>query len=203
VPQIALTTFLKLLTRGTPEKVGEYSKYLSPGGYDYYWSLKAAASELTINGKPLGECEAQIKGSVRRASELEHNLSGLNSLAKWVAVQKGAFFKPPHAICWSPKKHLGVKLEPEFGLKTSEGSRIITLWNAKTSELSQRVAGVGIYLMKQHLRLDGHPNCEFSIFDLRKQRSFVALEPPTHIASMVASEFAWVDQFFESMRAVA
>jgi hypothetical protein len=203
VPQIALTTFLKLLTKGTPQKASEYSKYLSPGGYDYYWSLKDAASDHTVNGKSIDECEAQIRRSVSRPSELEHNLVGLKSLAKWAAAQKGTFFRPPHTICWSPKKQLGIKLEPEIGLKTADGTRVITLWNTKTSDLSQTMAGAGIYLMKRHLHLDDCLNCEFSILDLRKGRSFVAAELPAHIARMVASEFAWVDEFFESMKAVA
>lgn len=204
MPQIALTTFLKLTTKGTPQKVAEYSKYLTPGGgYDYYWSLKDAAAELTTNGRSAIECAALIKKSITRPAELEHNLAGLNALAAWVGAQQGTFFKAPTAVCWSPKKHLGIKLEPEVAIKMIDRTRAITLWNAKTPELTQGVAAIGIYLMQKYLPFSDLPNCECAMLDLRKKKLFVAAKLPANIASMVASEFAWVDQFFDAMKQAA
>jgi hypothetical protein len=140
---------------------------------------------------------------VTRPAEIEHNLSALKSLSSWVNTYEGMFSKAPTAMCWSPTKDLGVKLEPAFGIKTSAGTRVVTLWNAKTSELNQRVAGISIYLMQKHLPLSEHPNCECAILGLRKKKLYVSIKVPTNVASMVASEFAWVDQFFETMKQVA
>jgi hypothetical protein len=81
VPQIGLTTFLKLLSKGTPQKAAEYGKYLTPGGYDFYRTLKEAATAHTVGGVSLEDCAAIIKKNARRAPEIEHNIAGITALA--------------------------------------------------------------------------------------------------------------------------
>src|SRR5882762_3355478 len=87
MPTISLTSFLKILTKGTPQKVQEYSKYLTPGGYDFYWQLKEAAVALTIGGASLADCAKPIE-KIKRDVEKKHNLAGLKSLSKWKDKQK-------------------------------------------------------------------------------------------------------------------
>jgi hypothetical protein len=106
-------------------------------------------------------------------------------------------------VCWSPKQYLAIKLDPEFGIETEEGTRIFALWNVKSPDLTQLVAGVGIYLMQQYLPLDKFINCRCTILDLRKNKLFISDKLPARVASMVASEFAWVDQFFETAKKAA
>ena len=195
---------MKLVSKGGPQKVAEYSKYMnSSGGYDYSWTLKDAASELTVGGKSIVECGLLIKKSITRPAEVEHNLFGLNSLSAWMSGQQGTFFKPPSAVCWSPKKHLGIKLAPEFGIMTTAGPRVVTLWNTKTPDLSQQIAGIGIYLMQHHLPLSEYQTCDCAILDLRKKKLYASIKTPANVANMVASEFAWVDQFFETIKQAA
>jgi hypothetical protein len=56
---------MKILTKGTPQKVSEYSRYLTPGGYDFYWRLKEAARALTVNGDTYARCAKRIEKSAR------------------------------------------------------------------------------------------------------------------------------------------
>ena len=65
MPTISLTSFMKILAKGTPQKVQEYSKYLTPGGYDFYWQLKDAAHAFTVGGESFADCAKPIEDSTR------------------------------------------------------------------------------------------------------------------------------------------
>jgi hypothetical protein len=119
MPNISLGSFLKILGHGTPQKMREYSKYLTPGGYDFYWHLKDAAFALTVGGKPFDECVQPIN-QIKRDVERKHNFEGLRALRKWMSGKDGKFFVPPKGSCSSPKGYLTVKLEPEFGVQHGE-----------------------------------------------------------------------------------
>lgn len=197
MPNIALTSFMKILSCSALQKSREYRKYLSPGGYDFYWHLKDAAADLTILGKSFDECLEQII-QIKREVERTHNLHGLNSLRKWLADKKHcSFFSPPRGVCSSPKGHLTVKLEPEFGFEELGKTHLVQLWNCKGTELKPNVAAVGIYLLRQHLISDGFSETNCIILDLRKGKAFSGLAIPPNIPAVIASEFAWVDSFFE------
>lgn len=43
MPTISLTSFLKILTKGTPQKVQEYKRYLAPGGYAEFFEAPAGS----------------------------------------------------------------------------------------------------------------------------------------------------------------
>jgi hypothetical protein len=75
--------------------------------------------------------------------------------------------------------------------------RLVLLWGAKGSSLTKTVAGVGIYLLEKHLCVGEFADCKAAILDVRKRELNVAdLHRPSYQA-MVASEFAWLDSFFE------
>ena len=76
MPNLSLTSFLKILSKGTPQKVQEYGKYLTPGGYDFYWQLKEAALALTVGGEPFDRCVQSII-KITRDVERKHNFEGL------------------------------------------------------------------------------------------------------------------------------
>ena len=147
MPTVSLTSFLKILTKGTPQKVQEYSKYLTPGGYDFYWQLKAAATNLTVGGQPFDQCVQPIN-QIKREVERKHNFEGLKALNKWIAGRGTnlKFFKPPQVKCSSPKGLLQVRLEPEFGLIEHEKRQMILLWNSKAADLKAVVAGLAFIL---------------------------------------------------------
>ena len=198
MPTISLTSFLKILTKGTPQKVSEYSKYLTPGGYDFYWQLKQAAHSLTVGGESFAECAKSIN-EITRDVERKHNLDGLKSLSKWLAKNNIAqCFSPPVGSASSPGKFVTIKLEPEFGAVMDGKRRLIQLWNSKGSNLSRVVAGVGIYLIQKTICVGDFADCKGGILDLRKRELYVADALPTNVEAMIASEFAWLDGFFSA-----
>src|ERR1051325_3963509 len=112
---ISLTAFLKILTKGSPQKVREYSRYLTPGGYDFYWQLKEAAHALTVGGESFQDCAKPIEDCTRPV-ERKHNLHVLESLNKWIKKNElKEFFDAPANLCSSPGGFVTIKLEPEFG----------------------------------------------------------------------------------------
>jgi hypothetical protein len=202
MPNVSLSSFLKILSQGTPQKIREYGKYLTPGGYDFYWQLKDAAFALTVGGKTFDDCVQPIN-QIKRDVERKHNYEGLKNLRKWISGQSCSFFPAPQGSCSSPKGYLKVKLEPEFGLQEGDKRRLIYIWNCKGTELKPVIAGVGIYMMQKHLAAGDYSDCSCGLLDLRKRRLFVTDSLPPGIPAMVSSEFAWVDNFFEQVAKAA
>jgi hypothetical protein len=148
------------LTKGTPQKVQQYSRYLAPGGYDFYWQLKEAAHSLTVGGENYADCAKPIKES-QRDVERKHNLDCLMPLSKWLDKQKVTkFFDPPVGSCSSPAGFVTIKLEPEFGVIRNDQRRIVQLWNCKGSNLTRTAAGVGIYVLERYLCLGDFADCK-------------------------------------------
>lgn len=199
MPTISLNAFMKNWEKRPPAKATAYSKYLTPGGYDFYWRLTAEAAALTLDAKPYSACEAVLLG-IKRECEREHNLAGLKQLSKWLGTQMGELFEPPEAQCMSPKGHLAIRLKPIFGIEVESGRRLIHLWNTAKPEMTTRTASVGLYLMKEHLVNGEFADCNCAILDLRKNHLFIAEALPTNVAEDVARELAWIDWFFEQAK---
>ncbi len=197
MPTISLTSFLKILTKGTPQKVKEYSKYLTPGGYNFYWRLKEAAHSMTVGGESFADCAKSIE-EIANEVERKCNLDGLKSLRKWIEKNKVTeFFDSPAGTCSTPGGFVTIKLEPEFGTVFIGQRRVVQIWNSKNSSLSKTVAGVGIYLLEKHLCVGDFADCKGGILDLRKRELLVADALPANVEAMVTSEFAWLDSFFK------
>jgi hypothetical protein len=200
MPQIALTTFLKLWTHSPTRKESEYRKYLSPGGYDYYWSMKDGAEILTSGGDL--EQALSVLDGLSRESERENNAHGIKTLAQLLAELKGECFKAPRGSVSSPQGHLTIKIEPEFGIEL-EGSRrrLVALWNAKTPEMSTALAAVGFCLMFDAIVSDEFKDCSCSIYDLRQKRWLVADATTATMRAAIRRELDWVDSVFEKFLA--
>jgi hypothetical protein len=203
MPTVSLNAFLKILSKSSPQKTTEYARYLSPGGYDFYWMLKDAARALTIGGKDLDECSKAIV-KIDRAVEKKHNLAALKSLDKWLKSHNVVdFFESPTGICTSPGGHLTIRLEPAFGCVRDGQRLILHAWNSQSITLPKNVAACGLYLIQQHLCTGDFANCIPAILDLRKRELFTARAVPPMIGPMVASELAWVDSFFAAVAKAA
>jgi len=198
MPQIALTTFLKLCLFSEKRKQSEYRRYLTPGdGYDFYRSLKRCVAETTYGEKTYDYCVGKYLNPLKRASERNLNREGLQSFVNWVRPLGQDFFEPPEGVASSPKGHLKVKLKPEVGIRIGAEKRVVAIWNTRTPELSQFVAGVGVQLLQSNLSAPPFDDCTFSLLDLRKNASYFAQGENPHIAKFIFDEFNWADAFFE------
>jgi len=200
MPAVSLPAFLKIVSKGAPQKAQEYGRYLQPGGYDFYWRLKDAIHARTLGGEAFSDCSKAIL-EISRDVEKKHNLSGLKSFESWLnKIQAKEFFTPPLGSGVSARGHLTVKLEPEFGYIVNGRRAIVQTWNSKSVTLPKNVVGCGLYLMKEHLCVGEFSDCIPAILDLRRKFLFSAEGIPPVVISMVNSEFAWADGFFGSQQ---
>jgi hypothetical protein len=199
MPQIALTTFLKLWSHGPTRKESEYRKYLAPGGYDYYWSMKEGAKILT-NGGELEQALSVVDG-LTRESERENNAYGIKTLAELLAQLKGKCFEAPRGSLSSPLGHLTIKVEPEFGIELEKTRRrLVILWNSKTPEMTTALSAVGLCLMFDAVALNDFRDCSASIYDLRQRHWFIAAATTATMRNAIRRELDWVDRLFEKFR---
>ncbi len=198
MPNVSLNAFLKIVSKNSPQKTQEYGRYLTPGGYDFYWRLKEAAVAYAVDGKSFEDCMIPL-ADIAREVEKKHNVSAFKSLDKWMNAEvTDGFFSSPIAACPSPEGFITVKLEPAFGCVRKGKRLLVHLWAAQGISLPRNVAACGLYLMKQHLCVGEYSDCTPAILDLRRPGLIVADALPPQIALMVASEYAWADGFFKA-----
>jgi hypothetical protein len=203
MPTVSLNAFLKILSKSSPQKATEYGRYLTPGGYDFYWMLKEAVRARSVGGKDLAECSKAIL-KINRLVEKKHNLGALTSFDKWLMNQGPIeFFECPVGSCSSPEGQLKIKLEPAFGYISNGQRRIVHTWASQSVTLPRNVAACGLYLLKDNLCVDEFADCVPTILDLRKRELFVAEMLPTMTGATVASELAWADGFFKAFAKAA
>ncbi len=168
----ALTTFLRLWTLKPSQKESQYRNYLSPGGYDFYWSMKTGTKVL-VNGGDLATALSVTDGLSREA-ERKHNQYGIKTVAELLAGLKGECFEPPRDLVTSPLGHLTIKIELEFGIELDGKRRLVTLWNPLSPEMTTALAAVGFSLMFDALVRDEFKDCSCAIYDLRQKRWHMA-----------------------------
>lgn len=198
MPKTALTTFLRVWNLEPGRKESQYRQFLSPGGYDFYWSLKAGTETLT-NGGDLATALSVTDG-LSREPERKHNRYGIKTVAELLAGVEGKCFKAPRGSVSSPLGHLTIKIEPELGIELDGRRRLVTLWNPLTPEMTTALAAVGFSLMFDALVHDEFKDCSCAIYDLRQKRWHMADAPSATMRSAVRRELDWVDSLFEKFR---
>lgn len=199
MPAISLMSFLKILTKGSPQKAQEYGKYLRPGGYQFYWMLQNASRAMTIDGKGYADCLKPMQ-VITRDVERECNMNALKALNAWMRqYEPDAYFTAPNGNCLTPGGYVTVKLEPEFGLVKDGHRRIVQLWYSKNTTLSKHAVMLGTHLIQKHLCVGDFADCKAGILDLRRRELLVVnAGTPAVMEVMVATEFAWIDAFFKA-----
>lgn len=200
MPTIALPTFLKNLGKSSPQKVTEYSRYLKPGGYNFYHSLFDAAYAHTVGGESFEECLEGIK-AIPRVSERKYNVAAFSQLGKWITKSGAAnFFAPPTATVASPKGHITVKLQPAFGCVINGERWLLQLYYAKDATLSKSAVSLGKRMMEKHLAVGNFADCNVGILDLRKRDILSPKVDALAMDLLLDSEFGWIDSFFEAQK---
>ncbi len=204
IPQVALTTFLKLCMLTEAQKKSAYRKYFMPGdGYDFYWSLKKCVSKMTFEGKTYDGCVGEILNPLKNTAERKHNTDGLKEFVNWYNKWDRKFFAPPSGVYSSPKGYLKIKLKPEFGLQLPSERRVVAVWNTVKPQLTPFYGGVGIHLMNEVLKEGEFADCKFTMLDLRRPGWIVAEGLPRAIPVFLRNELAWIDNFFEEISKAA
>ena len=204
MPIISLTAFLKIITKGTPQKVALYGRYLTPGGYGgFYRPLHDAAYDLTVGEEKYVDVSKIIQ-ELPREIERKHNLAALKNFDKWMKkYQPSAFFDAPVGLVTTPGGYLSVKLEPEFGAILSGKKRLLQLWYSNDTNLSKTAIAVGERLIEKYLCVGEYADCTAGILDLRRKEVLDHAPDDRAMDLMIAGEFAWIDGFFQAHKLVS
>jgi hypothetical protein len=199
----SLDTFLRILTKGSPQKVQEFNKILTSPGYPYYQPLKDGAYAVTVGNEPLQQrLNAVIK--VTSGVRQEYNVKALKGLGGWLKKSKPqSFFQPPAGTVTTPGGYLTVKLKPEFGTVLNGSRFLVHVWYSKDTSLSKTTVTLGNHLIQKNLCVGDFTNCTACILDLRRKELLDVKGDDQVMDLLISSEFAWIDNFFAAREAAA
>lgn len=200
MPTILLPTFLKFLLLPTPDKARDFRRYSQPGGYDFYQSLKKAATARTVHGQTLARASTHVL-IMSNDSERSHNIEALEVLDRWLTKRKPVFFEPPTGLVRSPTDVVRVKLRPEFGMVHKGRRMVVALWNTKEPRLTRTAADLGVYMMQSKLCCGEFADCSFHVLDLREARLFGPAAIPNNAKTLLAAEFTLAEKLLEDEEA--
>jgi hypothetical protein len=200
---VSLDTFLRILTKGSPQKVQEFNKILTSSGYPFYLPLKDGAHAVTIGKEPLPQrLNAVIK--VTSGIRQEYNVRALKALGSWQKKNKPeSFFQAPGGAVTTPGGYLTVKLKPEFGAVLNGTRFLVHIWYSKDTSLSKTAVTLGNHLIQKHLCVGDFADCTAGILDLRKKELLDIQGNDQVMDLLISSEFAWIDNFFFAREAAA
>ncbi len=170
VLNIGFTTFLKLICLNTNGRMKELSRYQSGSGYDFYWSMKKGIPNIAYNDLSVKDVSQQIKDSLSRKAEIDHNISGVKTFSKWLKKNPIKLIPPPKKTIQIPNCDLSVKLHPEIAYEKDGKFYSLYMWNTANPDLTTIMAGIGVQFLNSRLKRGKYSNYEFGIFDLRKNK---------------------------------
>ena len=82
------STFLKLLTQSTGDKIRDLSKYSQAGGFDYYRTSREGVASLCSDSKPLELVLMKIK-AMAPENAVDRNIEIAEHCSNWLKKQSG------------------------------------------------------------------------------------------------------------------
>ncbi len=172
---ISFTTFLKISSLSdTSKKISETNGLFSGGqGYDYYKNLKRLAPSIAKDETSIDEFEKKIS-SLKREAERNHNLEMAKQLRKWTSKLGDVTIldSRPSGLLKPSGWKFGIRMKPELAYLKNNTQYVTYLWATKSPVLSKKVAGMGVYLLKEKLAKSNWINAKFQIYDLRKSKVY-------------------------------
>lgn len=173
------STFIKLLTLDTAEKIRHLSPYKKQGGVDYYKGYRAAAQRLMSGNHTPSEARKLVERSVLPASiDANHNI--FDAVVSWLSRQQGSYFAPARSLWTSPNRVFSVKIEPEIGIERGARKSVIAVYPRAEPPLNRDRAGAALLMLQQAQK--GVGTTVFGILDAHRQKAFWS---PTNLSSAV------------------
>lgn len=171
------STFLKLLTLDSGDKIRQLENYAKPGGFDFYRSSRDAVLNYWSHGKSRESVIDEITKSAPQ-NAISHNIEIFDNVASWLDKQSGEKIAPSRGVWTSPSKIFSVHIQPEIGLKKSNQQRILAVYPRRDPRLNRDQAGAGLLLLKKAYRGTGEE--DFGVLDAYGQKAYWS---PTNVSS--------------------
>lgn len=172
---LSFTTYLKIcLLPSTQAKTGALQRMHGPGkGYDFYKRMKLAAQDVALGNLEPAIVLAQLANITRKA-EREHNTFVATKFLEWWKVQLNdgcsAYDQRPAGAFARPNMPFEIRLKPELRFDDKGIDTVVYLWATANPRLTNQVAGTGILIMQEAFANTKFKDCEYKIFDLRRNR---------------------------------
>ncbi len=173
-----LSTFLKLLTLNTGEKLRDVQKYKEAGGYDFYQALRAA--HLKFGPTPDVSLGIDFISARASANAKKVNEDLYRASHEWILKQKGEFFSPSRALFRSPRNVFSVTVNPEIGLRTKSVDTAYAIYPRQHVRINRDQAGAALLLMSE--AYGDTSNMQFGVLDVTADKAF---RTPTNMSKAI------------------
>lgn len=172
---LSFTTYLKLcLLPSTQAKTGVLQRmHGSSNGYDFYKRMKLAAQDVAL-GKLDPDVVLQQLSTITKKAEREHNTFVATKFRDWWKTKSEggciAYPERPAISFRRPDMPFNIRLKPELRYDDKGTDTVLYLWATATPRLTSQVAATGIFILREAFSKSKFKDCEFKIFDLRRDR---------------------------------
>jgi hypothetical protein len=200
MPQLSLSTFAKITQLSAERKVSEYSRYLTPGGFDYYRELREAIAIATWKKGKIDDA-LDLIGGIGDPSRRKNSRNAFASFAKSYIIPGIDFYIPPQGEIVSPGGFIKVQIRPAALISQGDECKLVAIWPNSTVKLQTRGASVIVDLMSKHLVTE-LPIATYIVADLTEGKPIIATKTSLAASAMVAGELAFADAFFAAGEAM-
>ncbi|MGN6771814.1 MAG: hypothetical protein ACTHJQ_18490 [Rhizobiaceae bacterium] len=186
--QMHFSTFLKLLTQSTGDKIRDLSGYAQSGGFDFYRSSRDGVAEICAKSTSISTVIAKVK-AIAPPNGIERNVEIVEHCSNWLSKQKGTGSKPKRSVWASPQKVFSVLIEPEILISSNAGLRVLAVYPRIEPRINRDQAGAGIIILKKAYKGDGTE--KFGILDAYAEKAFWS--PTNASQSILEHEVAMIE----------
>lgn len=189
------STFMKLLTQTTGERIRDIEKYAKPGGFDYWRSSRDGLVQHSAHGRDRSRVVADIEANPAE-NTVENNKVVFESCADWLAKQSQQRFAPNRGVWPSPNGVFSVHIEPEIGIEKRNGEKqVIAVYPRKEPRLTRDIGGAGVLLLRRGYRGDGT-----EVFGVLDAGAGAVVKAQTNVSEMILDEE--IDRIEQNLRRV-
>jgi len=171
--RMSLTTFLFNDCVDSVTRTTRLAKYLEePGGRDYHWAAKHAASRLFEEDIPYDQAVAEVMTNMTRAHQRADNQEALKAIHSWKQANPGLSHAPPVGEVTGPLGQLTIVLKPTFALERKGAITAYVPWMFKDVRLTPKIAGIGVHLLELGLQAGPYEDWRFALFDTVTKKTF-------------------------------
>ena len=163
--RMSLTTFLFHDCLDSVTRTTKLAQYAEPGGRDYFWAAKLAASQIFLEDKSFDQAVGDVMLNMTKAHQRQDNHDALKGMYDWKLANPGNAHVPPVGEFSGPKDELIITLKPAFALEKKGVITAFVPWMYKDERLTSHVAGMGVHLMEVILQKNEYANWRFAMID--------------------------------------
>lgn len=183
--RMSLTTFLFNDCVDSVTRTTRLAKYADePGGGDYHWAAKQAASKLFYDDMPYDQAVAEVMSNMTRLYQRKDNQEALKTIYEWKQANPGVAHLPPNGEITGPKGELTIVLKPAFALEKKGVVTAFVPWMFKDERLTANVAGIGVHLLELGLQKGLHEKWRFALIDTVTGKCFARTHKNTAQAAL-------------------